>query len=121
MYRSLLVVAVLAVAGCSRLSANEQRVVGTWDYPTVNASARLVFRGNHSVELLAPEPNTAPQKFSVAASGRWRVEDADLIYTLKFVPSNYGATPDTTFKETIAEFGPDELIFKSGRSFSRAK
>ena len=64
----------LSLTACHRLSANERRLIGTWEYTTVDAIGRLRFYADHKVALWfvdSAEEGIEPRD---AFNGTWRVD-----------------------------------------------
>ena len=66
--------------GCYRLTQDERKLIGTWEYETIDAVGRVEFHRNHTWELsFADDPAAAHPKFRVADGGAWHLNGKDLV------------------------------------------
>src|ERR1700737_1002064 len=104
------------IVACHSLSQNETKIIGTWQYATMNAVGRMTFDRNHKVIVSFPHDDTvdahfADAKFDPAASGMWRLEGNDLVYDLNaMVPVLPGENPipKAVHRDRIVEFDQNQ-------------
>ena len=72
---------MLSLAACHGLSANERKVVGTWEQKSFD-SAELeyhVVKRDHSYAFVTEEDVDGKRGYVVLSTGSWRVEGDDIV------------------------------------------
>ena len=112
---------VLALAAfsvsCQRLSPEEERVVGTWEFTGLDFTNRVVFRRDHSTEELYAREGGLIAKISPWAAlsrGTWRLE-GDTIVTDERPVIGPEPRERRVTRIKILEFRPNELVREGNR------
>ena len=105
--------AIAAVAiGCQRLSPEEEKVVGTWEFTGLDFTNRVVFHRNHRSEELYAREDSLLAKISFWAAmsrGTWKLE-GDAIVTDEQVIVGPQPRERRVTRIKILEFLPDKLV-----------
>jgi hypothetical protein len=78
------IVCGLALPSCHRASGDEARLIGTWEYTTVDAVGRLRFDGDHKVALWFVESPTDGVEPKDALWGTWRIEGDQVLLDMDY-------------------------------------
>jgi hypothetical protein len=110
---------LVLVTACSRLSPNEEKVVGTWEYTGIDATGRVVLRRDHTVvDMFFIEGAWEP-----VASGTWRLEGNELVTEENSLigPSIPGDTPrpKEITRLKIRAFERNKLVRDEDSDFTR--
>lgn len=119
MLSARIVLAVIAVStlSCQRLSPEEQRVVGTWEFSGIDFTNRVVYRSDHSAEELYPRETGLLAKIRpwvTLSRGTWRLE-GDTIVSVREATDGPLRGKKRVIRTRILEFHPDKLV-REGRS-----
>jgi hypothetical protein len=107
--------ALLLLPACQRpLSANEQKVVGTWKRAEMDAVERIVYRPDRTMES---EMMGVSDTWLPFAKGTWRLEGDVMVeeYTISRGPGRI-PFPKQLTRDRILEFQPDKLVLEENRS-----
>lgn len=69
----------LLMVGCYRLSPDEEKVIGTWEFAGSGTTGRVVFRRDHTVVDLFPENKKPNARWEAVASGKWWLEGDTIV------------------------------------------
>src|SRR3954464_10815824 len=74
---------LLAIVACGHAS-NDTKLVGTWQYTTMDAVGRMTFTADHKVVGSFPKDATVDARlpdaqFVVVTAGTWRLEGQELV------------------------------------------
>jgi hypothetical protein len=112
---------VLAIAaasfGCQRLSPEEEKVVGTWEYSGIDFTNRVAFHRNHKSEVLFAREEGFLAKISpwrAVSRGTWRLE-GDTIVTEEQLLVGPEPHERRVTRIKIFEFRPNELVREPNR------
>jgi hypothetical protein len=111
-----LVIAALSVS-CQRLSPEEEKVVGTWEFTGLDFTNRVAFHRNHRSEELYIRDGGLLAKISpwaVMSRGTWRLE-GDTIVTDEQTVIGPEPRPRRVLRERILEFRANELVREGNR------
>ena len=122
--RTLTGVAVLlSVVACHRVSLTEKEIVGTWEFAGIDATGRMIFRPDHTVEQMFPHEDNSHEWYTFTR-GKWWLEGNTIVADQAFVmePTD-GATPfpREVTRMAVRESHPDKLVFEKGSPFTRVK
>jgi len=77
--RSVVGLLLLSLTACHGLSANERKVVGTWEQRNMDGSSYHILRPDHSYAHVSDVSDSDVPRLMLACSGSWRIEGDDLI------------------------------------------
>jgi len=107
---------------CEALSPREQKIVGTWQYATMDAVGRMTFDTHHRVTLSFALDDSPHVRWHAVADGPWRLDGSRLIWTIHPYPiPGYAPTPDSHVEDEIVRLGKNEITFKRGSPFKRVR
>jgi hypothetical protein len=110
--------------GCCRVSPEEKRVVGTWEFSGIDFTNRVVFHCDHTSEELYMREEGLLAKISpwaAGARGTWRLE-GDTIVTDEQLLIGPEPRERRVTRIKIFKFRPNELVREAGRDpFHRVK
>src|ERR1700737_4055067 len=115
-----------AVVSCHRLSPEEEKVVGTWEFSEFAFKNRVVFHPDHtSEELYVRDSGAKIPSWAVRSRGTWKLEGDTIVTDKKPVlapPRGEPPYPRRVVRTKILAFRPDELVREGNRSpFKRVK
>ncbi|SRR6266508_5230215 len=118
-------IAIAAISvSCQRLSPEEEKVVGTWEFSGIDFTNRVVFHRNHKSEVLHARDDGLLAKMSPWAAmsrGTWRLE-GDTIVTDEQILIGPEPRERRVTRIKIFEFRPNELVREARRDpFHRVK
>jgi hypothetical protein len=107
----------LTLTGCNKLSHNEERVVGVWEFTGIDATGRIVYRRDHIAVELFPDYEGLNAKWAPRSWGSWRLEGDDIVSEMEAFPiPEMPAVPKRTTRTSIREFHEDKLVREENRS-----
>ena len=117
--RIVLAMVAVSTSSCQRLSPEEQRVVGTWEFSGIDFTNRVVYRNDHSAEELYPRETGLLAKirpWATLSRGTWRLEGDTIVSEREVVVDGPVRGEKRVIRSRILEFHPDELVRDEGRS-----
>ena len=102
-------IAVALLTACSHPNTAEKRVIGKWQFNSMDAASLYILKPNHTFDIMLTQPD-GNLPWDRAFSGRWRVEGTDVILDqdpTPMVESRSTPIPAQTTRIPIAEFGPN--------------
>jgi hypothetical protein len=118
--RPIVVLLLLALTGCQRLSPTERKLVGTWEYSGMDFTTRVAFRSDHTMATFFPDQDG--RVWTPTSSGTWRMEGNDLLIEEQFLPNPLPLPGDTPRPKeagrlTIREVTTDKIVWAESVGF----
>ena len=112
-----LAVPCLLTTGCRRLTAAEEKIVGTWEFTGIDASGRVVYRPDHTVVALFPEYDALNARWVPRSWGSWRLDGSEIVSETESLQiPGMPAIPKRVTRTPIREFHEERLVREEGRS-----
>lgn len=121
--RALICVPFLLAVACSRLTPDEQKLTGTWEYDTGHQPARITFLRNHTYTLAFTDNTvTQPFVFHEADAGSWRLAGPELACTsqrdARVMAMHLSAVHEN---EILYDYPSDEEPYRNHSTLRRVK
>ena len=115
----------MAATACHHPSANERKLIGTWESHSLDTAWQLTINADHSLSF-AFDNVVNGNRFSPSVSGNWRLEGSELITEIDFrsLPGERDQPIERAKKIqrlTILTFGQDRFDVKGGYPYMRVK
>ncbi|MFN2542000.1 MAG: hypothetical protein ABR514_07515, partial [Chthoniobacterales bacterium] len=91
----------------ARLSPEEAKLVGTWEYVAIDAVGHFTLTAGHRVTLAFPRDDSANAPFRATAWGHWRLDGNEFVYDIS--NKKLGIDKQQT-RIRLLEIGHDKVI-----------
>ena len=91
----------------SRLSPEEAKLVGTWQYVTIDAVGRFTLTATHRVTLAFPRDDSADSPFRATAWGHWRLNGDEFVYD---IANKKLSVEKREIRKRLVDIGRDKVI-----------
>ena len=102
---------------CERLTPDEKKLVGVWEFSGIDTTGRIAFRRDHSVVDLFPEYGALNGRWAAGARGTWRLEGNEIVTNKEVLPiPGMTPLPQRITRTPIREFHEDRFVREKDRS-----
>lgn len=103
---------------CQRITNEEAKIVGTWEFTGLDATVRLVLRRDHTiVTLMSPADGYCDQKWAASAWGKWRLDGNEIVTDEEvFAVPGYLSSNRQVARVPIQSVQENRLVRGDGRS-----
>ena len=109
---ALVISLLLSFSACRRLSTLDEKLVGTWQYTTVDATVRTTLKVDHTITISFDGKEQIP-------AGKWRVEGNELVKDI-YIDFHSPEFPPTR-EVQISEVTADKLVMNPGLTYTRVR
>jgi hypothetical protein len=117
----LALLALLFVSSCHRITPAEEKLLGTWEWSSIDATGRIEFRRDHTTTTLF----YLDGQWEPVTSGKWRLKANDLLTEQRLLPTSRApndAPPRTEHARlTIRSVSPNKIVFVNASDMTRVR